>query len=538
MAPLCSDDVQVAPLRLCFYLPFYLLLLSLFTHITSALITYDKGTLLDIGHHYTNPFQDTLSPNPSWPLEILRNAEENNVENNGHRRRNKKHRGKRAGIRNRLRKRAHSPPLPSILLANVQSLENKMDNLRDRISFQWDIRDYNIICLTETWLTHSVPDTAVTPSDNFFVLRMDRTAKAGKSKGGGVCFMTNKEWCDPRNISSLSHSYSPHLEHLSIICRPFYLPREFSSIIVTAVYIPPQADTGLDLSKLHDVLSGFINKHPDTAFIIAGDFNKANLRQVMPNFHQHVSCPTRGPNTLDHCYSQIKNAYKACSLPAFGKSDHTAIFLTPEYKQRLAQEPPVQRVVTRWSSHSEAMLQVALDDVDWDMCLASSSDVSEFTDVALSFVNTLTEQATETITVRIFPNQKPWVDRPIRDAVNKRTAAYNAGLLSGNMSEYKALCYFLRRAVRAVKLRYRERIESQFQLNDSRRMWQGLRTICAFGNKSSTEVRADPLLADELNTFYGRFECNGGSATLPISASGSSRQSSDNHVITASEDEF
>ncbi len=125
-------------------------------------------------------------------------------------------------------------------------------------------------------------------------------------------------------------------------------------------------------------------------------------------------------------------------------------------------------------------------------------------------------------------NQKPWVDRTIRDAVNKRTAAYNAGILSGNMSEYKASCYFLRRAVRAAKLRYRERIESHFQLNDSRRMWQRLRTICAFGNKSSAEVRADPLLADELNTFYSRFECNGSSVTLPISASGSSRQRSDN----------
>ncbi len=55
-------------------------------------------------------------------------------------------------------------------------------------------------------------------------------------------------------------------------------------------------------------------------------------------------------------------------------------------------------------------------------------------------------------------------------------------------------------------------------------MWQGLRTICAFGNKSSAEVSVDPSLADELNTFYGRFECNGGSAALPSSASGSSRQ--------------
>ncbi len=105
------------------------------------------------------------------------------------------------------------------------------------------------------------------------------------------------------------------------------------------------------------------------------------------------------------------------------------------------------------------------------------------------------------------------------------------------MSEYKASCYALRRAVRAAKLRYRERIESHFQLNDSRRMWQGLKTICSSGNNSSAEVRADPLLAEELNTFYGRFDRNGG-ANLPISAPGSSRQSSDDdHVITVSEDE-
>ncbi len=192
--------------------------------------------------------------------------------------------------------------------------------------------------------------------------------------------------------------------------------------------------------------------------------------------------------------------------------------------------------MTRWSSHSEAMLQASLDDVDWEMFRASSSDVSEFTDVAVSFINTLNEQATETVKIRTFSNQKPWVDRTIRDAVNHRTAAYNAGILSGNMSEYKTSCYTLRRAVRAAKRRYRERIESHSQLNVSRRMWQGLKTICSSGNNSSAEVRADPLLAKELNTFYGHFECNGGGATLTINASGSSRQSSD-HVFNLSEDE-
>ncbi len=114
------------------------------------------------------------------PLEILRNTEVNKGRLNNPRRR-KKHRGRRAGIHNRLRKRAHSPPLPSILLANVQSLENKMDVLRARISFQRDIRDCNILCLTETWLKPSVPETAVTPFDNFSVLRMDRKQRLEKT---------------------------------------------------------------------------------------------------------------------------------------------------------------------------------------------------------------------------------------------------------------------------------------------------------------------------------------------------------------------
>ncbi len=149
MAPLCSVAVRVAPLRLCSYLLVYVFLLSLFTCIMSALIIYDKRTLLDIGLRYTNLLQDTLSTNPTWPLEILWNTEENNGHlNNPRKQKIKKHHGKRTGIRNRLRERAHSPPLPSLLLTNVQSLENKMDDLRARISFQRDLR--NILCLTET----------------------------------------------------------------------------------------------------------------------------------------------------------------------------------------------------------------------------------------------------------------------------------------------------------------------------------------------------------------------------------------------------
>jgi len=72
---------------------------------------------------------------------------------------------------------AHRPPLPSILLANVQSLENKLDDIRVRI------QDCNIICLTETWLNPLVPDRVILSHET--------------RVNGGVCFMTNK-WCNPK----------------------------------------------------------------------------------------------------------------------------------------------------------------------------------------------------------------------------------------------------------------------------------------------------------------------------------------------------
>lgn len=94
---------------------------------------------------------------------------------------------------------------------------------------------------------------------------------------------------------------------------------------------------------------------------MVGDFNSAILKQFMPNFHKNVPYPTRGDNTLDHCYSPFNNGYKATFLPSFRKSDHATILLTPEYKQRLLQEALVmtQTLVRLWTAQSEAPLQVA-----------------------------------------------------------------------------------------------------------------------------------------------------------------------------------
>ncbi len=36
--------------------------------------------------------------------------------------------------------------------------------------------------------------------------------------------------------------YLPDIEYLMLLCRPFHLPREFTLVVITAVYVLPQAN--------------------------------------------------------------------------------------------------------------------------------------------------------------------------------------------------------------------------------------------------------------------------------------------------------
>ncbi|KAK1789806.1 hypothetical protein P4O66_015687, partial [Electrophorus voltai] len=317
-----------------------------------------------------------------------------------------------------------------ILLANVQSLHNKLDNLRARIKFQRDIRNCNLLCFTKSWLIPVVLSHAIHPVEFFSVHRMDRTADSGKSRGSGVCVMVNNSWCNNANV--VTHSCSPNLELLALKFRSFYLPREFTSVIVNTVYIPPQANTDTALWEL-EALTQFQAQPWDAALIVVGDFNSANLK---------------------HCSAQ---PLPARNLPYQGKE------------------------VTRPLLHPiQGQLQGASSST---VC---TDDVSEFTEAVVGFIGKLVDDTIPRATIKKFPNQKPWVDKTIREALNSRAAVYNVGIISGNMDEYKSAACRVHRV--------------------------GLWTIMDYRRPPSRLMSVDESLANELNTFFARFEATSSSA--------------------------
>ena len=109
----------------------------------------------------------------------------------------------------RIRRRSNNPPLPSILLPNVQSLDNKIDELRRRLNYQQDIKNCNILCFTESWLNDDINIQLA----GYTMYRQDRTAASGKTRCGGLCVIVNSSWCT--------------------------ISKEVSSYCFVAVYIPP-----------------------------------------------------------------------------------------------------------------------------------------------------------------------------------------------------------------------------------------------------------------------------------------------------------
>ncbi len=77
---------------------------------------------------------------------------------------------------------------------------------------------------------------------------------------------------------------------------------------------------------------------------------------------------------------------------------------------------------------------------------------------------------------------------------------------SGDAEAYRTTRSRLRKGIREVKHCYKKRIEEHFNSSDSRRVWQGIKTITGYNSTSSTHAQSSSF-PDDLNRFFARFDC-------------------------------
>ena len=86
----------------------------------------------------------------------------------------------------------------------------------------------------------------------------------------------------------------------------------------------------------------------------------------------------------------------------------------------------------------------------------SSDDIEEYTTSVTGFINKCIEDVVPAVTVRTYPNQKPWITGNSRTELKGRTAAFK--VRDSNPEAYKKSCYALRRTIKHAKRHYRAKI--------------------------------------------------------------------------------
>ncbi|KAL0146691.1 hypothetical protein M9458_058031 [Cirrhinus mrigala] len=408
-------------------------------------------------------------------------------------------RGKRAGALVKLRDRGFRTALPSIHLANLRSLPNKMDELLLLNRINKDFSKSAALCFTETWLSESIPDNGLHIS-GFQLFRSDRSAElTGKTRGGGLCFYINEGWCS--DVTTLKKMCSPNLEALFINCKPFYSPREFSSFILVNVYVPPDACVSAAMQELAEQITDTEQRYPDSPLIILGVFIKANLSRELPKYRQHVKCPTRDSNILDHCYTTMKDAYHSVPRAALGLYDHCLVHLIPTYRQKLKAAKPVLRTVKRWTNEAEQDLQACFEWTDWSVFEAATTNLDELTETVTSYISFCEDICIPTRTFLSFNNDKPWFTGKLKQLRHAKEDAYRCG----DKILYNQARNRLTKEIRVAKKNYSEKLKKELSANDPTSVWTGLKNITMYKKPPPQSVE-NQQLADDLNVFYCRFE--------------------------------
>jgi hypothetical protein len=111
----------------------------------------------------------------------------------------------------------------------------------------------------------------------------------------------------------------------------------------------------------------------------------------------------------------------------------------------------------------------------------SSDGIEEYTTSVIDFINKCIDDIVPTVTVRTYPNQKPWITANIRTELKARPALSRSGALTRK---------FIRNpTVPSDKPSNRQSINTGLRSNrttsssDAHLTWQGLKTITDYKGK-------------------------------------------------------
>ena len=87
-------------------------------------------------------------------------------------------------------------------------------------------------------------------------------------------------------------------------------------------------------------------------------------------------------------------------------------------------------------------------------------------------------------TVKMFPNNKPWITKRIKGIINRKKLAF----LKNDKEEYRSVQKELKEEIRKEKEQYKNKIKCHFTYNNMRRMWSGMKFMSRYVNGNTQKI--------------------------------------------------
>ena len=379
---------------------------------------------------------------------------------------------------------------------NVRSLTSHFADFSDLFS----TKDYDIIAISETWLTVNIPTHDINLNGYNFV-RRDRQ---GLERGGGVGIYIKNTF----KFNILQNT--ANLEDLWLGVQINGL-----NIAVGCVYKPPSVNNNFFLNEFESTVFNYSINFEE--IICLGDFNidflkinNNNSLNVLCNIlesaglKQIVNVPTRITGNsftlLDLIIiNETRNYSQVGSASVDNISDHELIFAHLNFKILSGRAAPY-----KWRDYKnidEDALNGHLRAIPW----RNIYDLTTIEDKVSFFndnLNTLLEIHAPVKVSNRKKMSKPWITPNIKILIKEKNKAFNKYKKYKTQQlfqDYKNIKNYLTSAVRREKKAFlRQSVEEKNQ----KKLWSSLRRLNVYGGMKDKSVPDQLANVNEINRFF------------------------------------
>ena len=159
---------------------------------------------------------------------------------------------------------------------------------------------------------------------------------------------------------------------------------------------------------------------------------------------------------------------------------------------------PVEKSIQVWTVGRREELKDCFDVTDCEAFFDSCRDPHELTDSIASYIQFFEDTVINTETVRVFPNNKPWVSQDLKICLNERKFAF----LKGDTDAVKENENEFRSKIWNSKKDFKDKVEQRFCTENPRQTWERLNAMMGGERKiENNNMAYCSSFVNDLNCF-------------------------------------